>query len=195
VGSRLGTHAIWTLTLSAAISLLALSPIVLPSGSPLERLPGPLAGIERVGKVVVGALARPTNEREPAAPAVEPERLSPPLQEAGTGVLAELAGGTRAQQPRERPARPHRPDGPSSPPRHETPRLLTRAELKAERRAGKVAAKAERTEVKSEQKEQNAEEKAERNDEKEHDHQRVGSPPGHGKKSDKARDKKGGGNS
>jgi hypothetical protein len=190
VGSRFGTHAIWTLSLSAAISLLALSPIVLPGGAPLDRLPGPLAGVERVGRVVVAALAPPAKKKEPAVPA-EPARVSPPVPEASAGVLAERTGGTRAQLGRERPRRPHgaeRPTAGVSPPRPQTPRLLTKAEIKAERRAETVAARAER-------KEQKAEAKATRKEEKEHGHGRIGSSAGHGKKSDKARDKKGGGHS
>jgi hypothetical protein len=190
VGSRFGTHAIWTLSLSAAISLLALSPIVLPGGAPLDRLPGPLAGVERVGRVVVGALAPPAKKKEPAVPA-EPVRVSPPVPEAGAGVLAERTGGTRAQPRREPPRRPHGPERPAASalsPRPQTPRELTKAEIKAERRAETVAARAER-------KEQKAEATATRRNEKEHGHGRIGSSAGHGKKSDKARDTKGGGQS
>jgi hypothetical protein len=162
VGSRLGTHAIWTLTLSAAISLLALSPIVLPSGTPLEPLPGPLAGVERIGRVVASALLphrengeQPQGQATTPAPAGAVEASAPQTaSEGGSGVLAERTGGERARprQPgRDQPTRPEqRP--PSVAPRPGGERTLDKAEAKAERHAEKAESKAERKDEKKDKK-------------------------------------------
>lgn len=203
MGSRLGTHAIWTLTLSAAISLLALSPIVLPSGTPLQRLPGPLAGIERVGRVVAAALAPPAQKHEPAtsettAPA--PPQASPAsTAETSAGVLAERTSGTPAKPRAHRGGTGETPPPGASRARPATPRALTKAEAKALRWAEKAEARAVRQEekaaAKEERREDKAEAKAKAEAEKEHGNGRVGSSSAHGKKSGKARDKKGGGHS
>jgi outer membrane biosynthesis protein TonB len=184
VGSRLGTHAIWTLTLSAAISLLALSPIVLPSGTPLEPLPGPLAGVERIGRVVASALLpHPETSEQPQAQATTPapagsvEASAPQTASGGGGVLAEQAGGERARPRQPAPDEPTRPEQPppSVAPRPGGERTLDKAEAKAERHAEKAAAKAE---SKAERKD----EKKDKKDKKEHG--RDGgkkSHPAHGK--------------
>ena len=103
MGSRLGTHTFWTVALSATICLLALSPVVLRYETPIERLPGPLAGVVQVGRVVTSSLSSPERD-EPAdaapvaAPAPEPDPA--PVAgdvggtESGGGVLAGQAGET-----------------------------------------------------------------------------------------------------
>ena len=52
VGSRLGTHALWTIALSVVITLLALAPLVLPGDRPLDSLPAPLRGTAQAGEIV-----------------------------------------------------------------------------------------------------------------------------------------------
>jgi hypothetical protein len=190
VGSRLGTHAIWTLTLSVAITLLALSPIVLPSGTQLGRLPSPLAGVEQIGRVVVSALKPPAEKRESA----KPPQAAPPVSaasapetasESGFAGLPEPAPNDRAEPQPERPDRPARPKkpAPAVSPRDRPP---TKSEAKAEHRAERAQAKAERKEDRAEQ----HEEKKDKGDKKEKPKEK-GHGSGDGKNSDQAHDKGG----
>jgi hypothetical protein len=103
VGSRLGTHTFWTVALSATICLLALSPVVLRYETPIERLPGPLAGVVQVGRVVTSSLSSPErDEPADAAPVAAPAPETDPAPvagevdgtESGGGVLAGQAGET-----------------------------------------------------------------------------------------------------
>jgi hypothetical protein len=103
VGSRLGTHSFWTVALSATICLLALSPVVLRYETPIERLPGPLAGVVQVGRVVTSSLSSPErDEPADAAPVAAPAPETDPAPvagevdgtESGGGVLAGQAGET-----------------------------------------------------------------------------------------------------
>ena len=98
VGSRLGTHALWTIALSVVITLLALAPLVLPGNRPLDSLPAPLRGTAQAGEIVAEALA-PTQEETPEAAHREWRRVSDRLRpklpklsqrmdEAETDVLA-----------------------------------------------------------------------------------------------------------
>ena len=74
VGSRLGTHALWTVALSAVITLLALAPMILPGDRPLDSFRHPLRGTGEIGEVVANPLAPPSpRQREPA----EPDRAQP----------------------------------------------------------------------------------------------------------------------
>jgi hypothetical protein len=109
VGSRLGTHTFWTLALSAAITLLALSPVVLPEMTPFDRLPPPLAGVERVGRIVTSEVVGPVirsvaGEEEPeagtealttAGDSVEPVPPATPAD----GVLAARSEGFTVEPP------------------------------------------------------------------------------------------------
>ncbi|MGH3048048.1 MAG: hypothetical protein ACRDNC_13775, partial [Gaiellaceae bacterium] len=96
MGSRFGAHTFWTLALSAAITLLALSPLILPEGTRLEPLPAPLSGIEKVGRIVTSEVAAPVIRRvagdaddgEQAAEAEQP----PPAEAAPDPSAGDVAG-------------------------------------------------------------------------------------------------------
>jgi hypothetical protein len=158
VGSRLGTHAIWTLTLSVAIILLALSPVVLQTGTSLEPLPGPLAGVERIGRVVASAL-RPHAEQKEQARGPRPQEASQPqvvaVEVSAPQAASEGGADVRAERPareppppraprRRRPTRPEQQPPSVSAPRPSSGRQAEKGEAKAERLTEKVAAKAER---------------------------------------------------
>jgi hypothetical protein len=99
VGSRLGTHTFWTVALSATICLLALSPVVLRYETPLERLPGPLAGVVQVGRVVASSLSSPErDEPADAAPVAAPAPETDPAPVAGEVDGTESGGGVLAGQ-------------------------------------------------------------------------------------------------
>jgi hypothetical protein len=68
VGSRLGTHALWTVALGVLIALIALTPVVLPGDRPLDSLPLPLRGTAQAGEVVA----------EAPEPVLEPEATAFP---------------------------------------------------------------------------------------------------------------------
>src|SRR4029453_5641104 len=73
VGSRLGTHALWTVALSAVITLLALAPMILPGDRPLDSLPAPLRGTAQAGEIVADALtASPPPKSASEAPSPPP---------------------------------------------------------------------------------------------------------------------------
>jgi hypothetical protein len=126
VGSRLGTHMFWTLALSAAITLLALSPAILPEGTRIEHLPAPLSGIEKVGRIVASEVAAPVILRIADADGeaiAEPQAApgeSAPGAEAGdvAGTLAEGSGlePSRASGSPPRERRNLAPGGGSPPP-------------------------------------------------------------------------------
>ena len=105
MGSRLGTHTFWTLALSAAITLLALSPVILPEGSRLQQLPAPLAGIEKVGRIVTSEVAAPvirriaSDEDEQVAEPEQSPAESTPDSSAGD-VAGALAEGSSPEPPR-----------------------------------------------------------------------------------------------
>jgi hypothetical protein len=88
----------WTLALSAAFTLLALSPLVLPGGAPLEHLPPPLAGMEKIGRIVTSEIAAPVVRKVVGGDANEPETVvaAPAVPDLATGggeVLGTAAGG------------------------------------------------------------------------------------------------------
>jgi hypothetical protein len=168
VGSRLGTHIYWTVALSAAITLLAVSPLLLPGGTRTNALPPPLAGLEKVGEVVASALAPPasaetgdeqapgtTTPPPPAAAATTPGMTIPATPATPEfGVLSGLAGGstsptaetdsrsTKRAQPRSRLAGDRRPQ---ARPERET----TKAEARAQAKQSRAEAKAARKDVHS----------------------------------------------
>ena len=93
MGSRLGTHMFWTLALSAAITLLALSPAILPEGTRIEHLPAPLSGIEKVGRIVASEVAAPVIRRIADADGEEiAERQATPGESAPGAQAGDVAG-------------------------------------------------------------------------------------------------------
>jgi hypothetical protein len=169
VGSRLGTHIYWTLASSAAIILLALSPLVLPGAQRAEHLPPPLVGVEKIGEVIASALApqrekpAPAERRPAGGSAVAPAPVSP---ESGSvvGVLAGRAGDTASGPAVEEPGSrgndptPRRPRSNAGPERPKPGRSA-----KAERKQARAQAKAERKQARAQAR---AEQKRERKDAK-----------------------------
>jgi hypothetical protein len=193
-----------------AITLLALSPIVLPSGTPLGRLPSPLVGAEQIGRVVASALRPPAEKRESATP---PRTTAPPVSEvsapetaseSGTGLLPAPAARERGEPRRERSERPSRPKepAPAVSPRSQPTKSEVKAERRAERAEVQAERRAERAEAKAEQNEERAERQEEKQEKKDQgdkgdkaDKKEKPKEKGHGsggsKKSDHARDEGG----
>jgi hypothetical protein len=111
---------VWTVALSATITLLTLAPMVLPSEAPLARLPGPLAGMVEVGRVVASQL-EPAADKPPApqpasgsptpapSPSESPPAAAPP--QVGSGVLGDETGGSLTEG--EKPVTPRQKTTPS----------------------------------------------------------------------------------
>jgi hypothetical protein len=96
VGSRLGKHAVWTVALSAVITLLALAPAILPGDRPLASLPPPLSGVAKVGDVVASALAPGKHKSEPASAQSSASAPTASASDGRGGVLAEDADGSKS---------------------------------------------------------------------------------------------------
>ena len=93
MGSRLGTHALWTIALSVVITLLALAPMVLPGDRPLDALPAPLRGSAQAGEVIADALAPSSEDTNEATPDSPQSPLATPASDSG-GVLGDTASGS-----------------------------------------------------------------------------------------------------
>lgn len=196
MGSRIGTHTLWTVALSVAITLLALSPTVFPHGTSLLPLPGPIAGAVQIGRVVASSVGAPEKERAAAEASRESHDVrpsaaddSPPLAEApgSNGVLTERADGT---EPEPKPSS-QKPDGKATPGKslsgpkknggagrddddHEPkdddePGDNDGSDDDGGKKAQKAEKKAEKAEAKAEKKEEKAEKKAEKAEKKSKD--------------------------
>jgi hypothetical protein len=181
VGSRLGTHTFWTVALSATICLLALSPVVLRYETPIERLPGPLAGVVQVGRVVTSSLSSPERD-EPAdaapvaAPAPEPDPAPVAGEvdgtESGGGVLAGQAGetgtssGSQTPPPRDENKPKHALGGPRDNDDRGTPAPVDDEDEDDEDDEDEDDENEERAENDDEERAEKAEHKAEKNKDK-----------------------------